>query len=503
MKVFRDIEKLETHIPGFDHISCGGLPMGRTTLVAGTSGSAKTVFAAQFLSMGITRAEENGVFVTFEESTEDLRRNMQGFSWEIRQWEGEEKWAFVDASPEPGQELTVVGEYDFGALLARIEYAVRKVGAKRLAMDSVGAIFSQFKDRSTVRRELFRIVAALRKMGVTAVMTAERTVEYGDIARFGVEEFVADNVIILRNVLDNERRRRTMEILKFRGTYHQKGEWPFTVSPGIGVVMVPLSSIELTQKSSEKRVVSGNDDLDRMCGGGFFRDSVILVSGATGTGKTLLATKFLAGGAAQGERCMMLAFEESREQLIRNARGWGDDFEALEREGSLKIACVYPEAATLEDHLIDIRAMVEEFRPHRVAIDSLTALERGATGKGYREFIIALVSYIKHHEISGLFTATTPNLMGGATVTEDHISTITDTIILLRYVEIFGDIRRGLAVLKMRGSRHEKDIREYTIDGTGMHIGSPFRGVSGILSGNPVQVAADEIERLDEMFKNR
>lgn len=503
MKEFRDIEKLETFIPGFDHISCGGLPKGRTTLVAGTSGSAKTVFAAQFLAVGITHGGENGVFVTFEESPKDLRRNMKGFGWEIGKWEGEGKWAFVDASPEPGQEVTVVGEFDFGALLARIEHAVRKVGARRLAMDSIGAIFSQFKDRSTVRRELFRIVAALREIGVTAVMTAERTEEYGDIARFGVEEFVADNVIILRNVLEEERRRRTMEILKFRGTYHQKGEWPFTVSPGVGIVMIPLSSIELTQKSSDMRVVSGNEDLDRMCGGGFFRDSVVLVSGATGTGKTLLATKFLAGGAAKDEKCLMLAFEESREQIIRNARGWGDDFEALEREGKLNIHCVYPESSTLEDHLIDIKKMVEEFRPNRVAIDSLTALERGATAKGYREFVIALVSFIKHREIAGLFTATTPTLLGGATVTDAHISTITDTIILLRYVEIFGDVRRGLAVLKMRGSRHEKDIREYTIDGEGMHIGSPFRGVSGILLGNPVQAAADEIERLNELFEGK
>jgi circadian clock protein KaiC len=225
MNKYPDIEKLETHIPGFDHISCGGLPKGRTTLIAGTSGSAKTVFASQFLAAGIVQAGETGVFVTFEESTEELRRNMQGFGWTIEEWEWEGKWAFVDASPEPGQEMAVVGEYDFGALLARIEHALQKVGGKRLAMDSIGTLFTQFGDPSAVRRELFRIVAALREMGVTALLTAERTEEYGDVARFGVEEFVADNVIILRNALEEERRRRTIEILKFRGTNHQKGEW--------------------------------------------------------------------------------------------------------------------------------------------------------------------------------------------------------------------------------------------------------------------------------------
>lgn len=501
MKELPMIEKLETHIPGFDLIADGGLPKGRTSLVSGTAGSAKTVFAAQFLTAGILQAEENGVFVTFEESARDIRRNMKGFGWEIERWESEGKWAFVDASPEPGQEILIAGIYDFGALLARVEHAAGKVGASRLVMDSIGAIFTQFTDRSTVRRELFRIAVALRRMGVTAILTAERTEEYGDIARFGVEEFVADNVIILRNVLEAEKRRRTVEILKFRGTGHQKGEWPFTISPEQGFVAIPLSAMELSQKSSEVRITSGNGDLDRMCGGGFYRDSVVLISGATGAGKTLLATKFLAGGAAQGERSLMLAFEESREQIVRNSRGWGDDFGKMEKAGRLRIVCAYPEVTSLEDHLIGIKRAIEEFRPNRVAIDSLSALERVSTTKGFREFIVGLTSFIKHQEIAGLFTSTTPTLMGGTSVTESHISTITDSIILLRYVEMFGDVRRGITVIKMRGSRHEKEIREFTIDGEGMHIGKPFRGITGILTGNPVQAAADEIERLGELFK--
>ncbi|HET6516281.1 MAG TPA: circadian clock protein KaiC [Thermodesulfovibrionales bacterium] len=500
MEGHQDIEKLATHIPGFDLIAAGGLPKGRTTLLAGSSGSAKTVFAAQFLAAGI-RIDENGVFVTFEEPKEDIRSNVKGFGWDIKSWEKEGKWAFVDASPEPNQEATVVGEYDFGALLARVEYAVKKTGATRLSMDSVGAIFTRFSNQGVVRRELFRIVAALKEMGVTALLTVERIEEYGEISRIGVEEFVADNVIILRNALDEEKRRRTIEILKFRGAYHQKGEWPFTVSSGEGVVVLPLSAIELTQKSSDQRVFSGNEELDGMCGGGFFRDSVILVSGATGTGKTLLATKFLAGGASQGEKCLMLAFEESREQLIRNARGWSEDFVGMEEAGQLKIICSYPEIASLEEHLIEIKDAIEEFRPNRLAVDSLSALERVATVKGYREFIVGLTSFVKHREIAGLFTVTAPTLLGGTSITESHISTITDTIILLRYVEVYGDIRRGVVVLKMRGSKHEKEIRQFTIDAKGMHIGRPFRGISGILSGNPVQAGADEIERLNELFK--
>lgn len=496
------ITKLETGIPGFDLIAAGGLPQGRTTLVAGTAGSAKTVFAVQFLAAGIMRAGENGVFITFEEAPEDIRRNMLGFGWDIARWEAEGKWIFVDVSPQPDIEAAVVGDYDFGAFLARIEYAVKKVQAKRLSMDSLGAVFSQFVERHIVRRELFRTAAALKGMGLTAVMTAERVDEYGEIARYGVEEFVADNVIILRNVLEAEKRRRTIEILKFRGTSHQKGEFPFTVMPDNGIMIIPLSGIELTQKSSAVRIRSGNDVLDVMCGGGFFRDSIILVSGATGTGKTLTVTEFMAEGARNSECCLLFAFEESREQLFRNATGWGINFEAMENNGMLKVVCEYPEVAGLEDHLIMMKRTISEFRPARIAVDSLSALERVASVKGFREFVIGLTSFIKDQGTAGLFTSTTPTLLGGTSVTESHISTITDSIILLRYVEMYGEMRRGLTVLKMRGSMHDKDIREFTIDGQGMHIGKPFRNITGILAGHPTHVAPSELERLNNLFQS-
>ncbi|HIJ37754.1 MAG TPA: circadian clock protein KaiC [Rhodospirillaceae bacterium] len=480
---FPQIEKIETGISGFDLISNGGLPKGRTTLVSGTAGSAKTVFAVQFLAEGIRRYDEAGVFVTFEEVPEDIRRNVKSLGWDIEAWEAKGKWVFVDGSPDTDEDHIEAGRYDLGALLVRIEHAVTKVGATRLSMDSLGAIFAQFRDAAIVRSELFRIASTLRQLKVTSLMTSERTQEYGEIARFGVEEFVADNVVILRNVLEEEKRRRTMEILKYRGTSHQKGEFPFTIVSGRGILAIPLSSMELKQKSSVVRVTSGNPELDDMCGGGFFRDSIILVSGATGTGKTLITTEFLNGGAALGERCLLFAFEESREQLFRNAIGWGFDFEAMEASGLLKVVCSYPESASLEDHLIEVKDVIEHFKPNRIAVDSLSALERVATQKGFREFVISLTSFVKHQEVVGLFTATTPTLMGGTSVTESHISTLTDSIILLRYVEIHGTMRRCLTVLKMRGSIHDKDIREFNIDGAGMHIGNPFREVTGILGG--------------------
>lgn len=489
------VTKLETGISSLDIIAKGGLPKNRTTLISGTAGSGKTVFAVQFIAAGIERGEP-GVFVTFEESAANIRENMHSFGWDLAKWEAEGKLTFVDASPDPEIDTVESGGFDLGALVARVQNAVKKVKATRVSVDSLGAVFSQFSDQSMVRGELFRIASALKAMGVTAVLTAERTDDHGPIARFGVEEFIADNVMILRNALEDETRRRTIEILKFRGCDHQKGEYPFTIVPRGGVIVIPLSAMQLSMKSSTARISSGNAELDEMCGGGLFRDSVTLVSGATGTGKTLTMSQFLQGGAAAGEKCLLLAFEESRDQLVRNATGWGFDFEKMEKDGMLRVVCDYPDVSGLEDWLVTIQAIIHDFKPRRVALDSLSALENVGTTKAFREFVIGLTSFIKHQEITGLFTSTTGSLMGGDSITESHISTLTDSIILLRYVEMFGEMKRGLTVLKMRGSAHDKAIREFTIGKGGMQMGRPFRNVTGILSGAPMHISPGDVERV-------
>ena len=482
------LARLQTHIPGFDVISSGGLPIGRTTLVTGTAGSGKTIFATQFLVEGIRHDDGGAVFVSFEEPPWDIRQNMLGFGWDIQGWEDEGRWAFVDATYDPDAVGTIAGSFDLSALLARIDHAVETVGAKRVALDSFSAILSQLGEIAVVRAELYRICSSLKALGVTAVVTGERTADYGELTRTGVEEFVADNVVVLRNVLDEEKRRRTAEILKFRGASHQRGEYPLTILSGQGMLVVPLSATELKQHSTEIRITSGVDELDEMCNGGFFRDSVTLVSGATGTGKTLLVTEFVKGGFSSGERVLVFAFEESREQLIRNARAWGVDFEAMEREGRLQLVCQYPEMTGPEEHFVRIKQLVDSFKPDRVAIDSLSAVERVTTPKTFREFVLGVTSFLKDRDIAGLFTSTTERLLGGASITDTHISTVTDTIVLLRYLERRGEILRGITVLKMRGSTHDKAIREFTIDGAGMHIGDPLVDVGGILAGLPVDL---------------
>ncbi len=476
------IDKIATGIPGFDFVAGGGLPECRATLVAGTAGSAKTIFVSHFLTAGIQRFNEAGVFVTFEDSPVDIRRNMCAFGWDIERWERDNKWAFVDVSPETNGPTPIVGAFDLGGLLSRIEHAVRRTKARRVTLDSLNALFVQFPDRALIRSELFRITTALKQMGATVVFTAERTEDYGAITQFGIEEFVADNVVLLRNILVDERRRRTIEILKFRGASHERGEVPFTVMEH-GLIVIPISAQQLTQESTTVRVTSGIPELDRMCNGGIFRDSIVLVSGATGTGKTLMSAQFLNGGVQKRERCLLFAFEESRDQLFRNAAAWGMDFEKAEQQGRLVVQNQYPHAMPMEDHLVRMRNLIETVAPTRVAVDSLSALERVFTLKSFREFVISLTSTLKKQQIAGLFTSTTPSLLGGGSITEKHISTLTDSIILLRYVESKGQMRRSINILKMRGSPHDTQLREYTIDGHGMHIGEPFRDVSGILSG--------------------
>ncbi|MBV9577239.1 MAG: circadian clock protein KaiC [Chloroflexi bacterium] len=475
------VEKLATHISGFDQIALGGLPRGRATLVGGPAGSGKTLFAAQFLAAGAAH-DQSGVFVTFEESPAAIRRNLASLDGDLPDWEAAGRWAFIDArlqSPEALDEL-----------LTLIAEAVRRVAAQRVALDSLNALFSRSEPGVGARRDVVRLVSGLDRLGVTSVLTAE------GVDEDSVEAFVVDNVVLLRNTLADEKRRRTIEILKLRGAAHHKGEFPFIVQPGTGMTVSPLSAIQLTQKSSNLRITSGNTELDALCGGGYFRDSVTLVSGATGTGKTLMSTEFIGGGTSVGERCLLLGYEESRDQLFRNAMSWGRDFAAMERMGLLEVSCLYPEAMPLEEHLLQIKRFIDDFGPSRVALDSLSALERVASPRGFREFAIDLSAFLKEREIAGLLTATTPSLLGGFSVTDSHISTIADSIILLRYVELRAEMRRGITLLKMRGSAHDRAIREFTIDDVGMHIGYAFHNLSGILAGNPHEVLAATRDRI-------
>ncbi|MEM9430935.1 MAG: circadian clock protein KaiC [Pseudomonadota bacterium] len=496
------LDRLAVGIDGFDKIADGGLPLGRTTLVAGTAGSGKTLFGIQFLIAGVERFDQNGVIVTFEEAPRALQQNVLSIGWDLPKHVHDNRIAIVDVSPEPEGAAIEAGHFDLTALIARIEHAVNRVNAKRVLLDALGAVFPQLSGNAVIRRELHRIAVALRRLGVTALMTVERSDEYGPIARFGVEEFVADNVVVMRNRLEVERRRRTIEILKFRGASHRKGEFSFTIGKPDGITVAPLSSIGASRPLSEDRISTGNCELDAMCGGGLLQGSVALVSGATGTGKTLMVAEFIKAAVQSGERALLFAFEESRDQLIRNAALGGVDYERAERLGLLRIVCRNPESIGLEEHLMTIKQETEAFGPRRLAIDSMSALERGTSAKAFREVLIGIAGHAKAKGMSAMVTNTTAMPVGGEPVAETDISTIADSVILLRYVELGCEVRRGIAVLKMRGSPHDCSIREYGIGANGMIIRGPFESVNGILASAPERGRITEHDRLSTMFAN-
>lgn len=471
------LNKIPSGIPGFDFIARGGLPENRVTLLAGSAGSGKTVFGCQFLDAGIGLDDEGAVFVTFEESPRKIRQNMAGLGIDIPARERQGAWAFVDmTSTEAFGE--VQGTFDLGALLPRIEYAIRKTGASRVVVDSLGAIYAQFAHVRSVRQALHDFVTTVGRLGVTVLLTGERQEEHGSVALLGVEEFPVDAAVILRHTPETGRRRRTVEILKMRGAAHHSGAFPFSITvESRGITVVPLPAIELNQPTSSKRLSMGMERLDGMFGGGIFENSIILVGGPTGTGKTLFATHFLT--ADPDERAMLFAFEEGRDQLARNAEGWDQPLaERLER-GTLRIEACYPETATLETHLVRIKALLEQYRPRRVVFDSIAALERGNSPNGMRQFLVALVASCREQQITAMMVANTRNLTGGGLVSESDIFSMTDVIVLLRYFEVAGELRHGLRVLKMRGSEKERFMREYRITGQGLELGDAIRDFDG------------------------
>ncbi|WP_051872303.1 circadian clock protein KaiC [Streptomyces sclerotialus] len=494
------LRRVPTAINGFDHVALGGLPAGRSTLVTGTAGSGKTLFALEFLARGLQFHDEPAVFVSFEEPSADIRRNAASLGFPLTEWEAAGKWVFVDASAVSDDEVLTVGAFDFGALAARISHAVRAAGAKRVALDSLGAVFMRFPDPGTVRHELFRIAVLLEALGVTSVITAERESEYGGISRHAVEEFVLHNVIVLRNTLYQERRRRTVEIVKLRGCPHRTGEWLFTIDPQDGIVVIPLAFLAPHEGPViHDRISLGVPELDSMCGGGVYRDAVVLLTGPTGVGKTLAALRFAVAATEVGERCLLYTFDETRQQLVRNASGWGLDLPALEASGLLRAVSEYPETSSLEDHFILLRRSVEEFRPTRLVIDNLSALERITTARALLDFVIALGGVLRPRRITTLLTTLPADRVPWQTASiSTQIVSLTDTTILLRYVESPGRTKRAVAVLQTRGSPHDHHVREVTIDAAGMHIGAPLVGVSSVLAGYGAPlVAADTAGRSD------
>jgi circadian clock protein KaiC len=497
------VNKAATGIKGFDDIAHGGIPRGRTTLVSGTSGSGKTIFGMQFLVGGIQYQNEPGVFVTFEETPADITKNMKSFGWDLDKYVRQKKFIFVDASPSEDQ-IIEVGEFDLGAFLARIMYAVEKVGAQRVAIDSISALFPRYSDQAVIRRELYRIASRLKQAGVTTILTAERIEESeGRVGRFGVEEFVSDNVILLHNFLDSVRgdRKRSVEILKFRGTTHESQDTPLLVlNNGVNVFPRPRPTYK-GQRSSDEKLSFGVPKLDKMFFGGVYELSTTLVTGPSGSGKTVAGLHFIMEGVRRNQRGLLIAFEESDEQLYRNAASFGWDLRAAVKKGKARLFTSVPEELRPEEHFKRIRDIVEAENVTRLVVDSLSALERIYAPDRFREFTVGLNAYLKSQGVTSFLTNTTSSLLDVRNITETHLSTATDNIILLKYVELDGQMKRAIAAIKSRGSDHDKRLHENVIDSSGMHVGEPFYGIENLMGGSAKRVVMPPVDVTEQIKK--
>lgn len=461
------VPKVATGVPGFDAVCMGGLPVNRVAVVAGQAGSGKTVFAAHLLAEGVRRGEA-GILVTLEEPATDLRANLQTLGWDVAAWEAEGEFAIVDASPlvRDGGD---VEEYSLDTMAAQIGHAVDRTGATRLVIDSLNTVLSFGESPALARQRLRRLVGELRRMGLTIVVTVETPDDPGlTLSRYGIEEFVADSVILLRHVHEGRVRRRSLEVLKMRGAMHRKGEHAFTVLPGEGVVVLPQAVIQDGQLRPPVRVPTGNSGLDAMTGGGWWGGSVILMDGPGGSGKTLLSTEFLAGGAAAGERVMMLAFEESPAQIVRHALARGLDLETYQQAGLLNIVALYPEVASLDDHLVEVMDLVDRLRPSRLVVDSLSSLERIGQPGAFRDFLVSLTSYVRQEGITTVLTQSA--VTQEPLVLPGQVSTLSDAVVLLRYAGSQTEVQRRLTLIKMRGSAHDLRVRRVEIRDAGMTI---------------------------------
>jgi circadian clock protein KaiC len=485
--------KTPTGVRGLDEITGGGLPKGRTTLIAGAAGCGKTVFAMEFLVNGATQFNEPGVFVSFEEPVEDLVKNFSSLGYDLNKLSNS-KEMIVDYIHIERSEIEVTGEYDLEGLFIRLEHMVNSIGAKRIALDTIESLFGALPNEGILRAEIRRLFRWLKSKGLTAVITGEKGA--GLMTRHGLEEYVSDCVIFLDHHLAEQVATRRMRIVKYRGSLHGTNEYPFLID-NTGFSVLPVTSLELTHKASSERISTGIPRLDTMLEGkGYYRGSSILVSGTAGTGKSSIAATFADSVCRRGERCLYLAFEESESQIIRNMRSIGINLEPWVKKGLLKIQASRPTFSGLEMHLVQIHNLIGSFNPGVVVFDPITNMISVGSENEVKSMLIRLIDYLKMKLVTTLFT----NLSHQENIEQTtlSISSLMDTLILLRDIEIGGERNRGLYILKARGIGHSNQIREFMITKEGIDICDVYLGQGKVLTGSArlAQEAAEKAEAL-------
>ncbi len=479
-KARRQLPKAPTGIQGLDEITGGGLPRGRPTLVCGSAGCGKTLLAMEFLVRGATQFNEPGVFMAFEETAQDLTQNVASLGFDLKDLIARKKlvldFVYIERS-----EIEETGEYDLEGLFIRLGHAIDSIGAKRVVLDTIESLFSGLPNPLILRAELRRLFRWLKAKGVTAIITGERGED--TLTRQGLEEYVSDCVIVLDHRANEQVSSRRLRVVKYRGSTHGTNEYPFLIDEN-GFSVLPVTSLGLQQIASTGRIPSGIPRLDAMLGGaGYFRGSSVLISGTAGTGKSSLAAHFAAAACRRGERTLYFAFEESPSQIMRNMRSIGIDLQVWVKKGLLHFQANRPTFAGLEMHLTMMHKAINAFKPQVVVVDPLNSFVIGGNETEVKAMLMRLVDFLKMNQITGLFT----NLTSGGSALEQTdiaISSLIDTWLLLRDIEIGGERNRGLYILKSRGMAHSNQIREFLLTDSGVELRDVYIGPSGVLTGS-------------------
>ncbi|HTK75999.1 MAG TPA: circadian clock protein KaiC [Gemmataceae bacterium] len=476
----RSLPKAPTGIQGLDEVTVGGLPRGRPTLVCGSAGCGKTLLAMEFLVRGATQFGEPGVFMAFEETADELAENVRSLGFDLVDLAERQK-ILVDHVHVERSEIEETGEYDLEGLFIRLGHAIDSIGAKRVVLDTIETLFGGLSNSAILRSELRRLFRWLKDNGVTAVITGERG--DGTLTRQGLDEYVSDCVIMLDHRVTDQVSTRRLRIVKYRGTVHGTNEYPFLIDE-TGVSVLPITSMGLRHEALEERISTGVPRLDTMLGGdGVYRGSSVLVSGTAGTGKTSLAGHFADATCRRGERCLYLAFEESESQLMRNMRSIGLDLAPWLKKGLLRFHASRPTALGLETHLALIHKLINEFQPRTVVVDPISNLIDAGTSGEAEAMLTRLIDFLKARQVTAFFTSLT---RGGDTLeaTQFGVSSIIDTWLLLRDIELGGERNRGIYVLKSRGMAHSNQIREFLLTDHGVELRDVYVGQEGVLTGS-------------------
>ena len=488
------LPKSPTGIQGLDEITGGGLPKGRPTLICGSAGCGKTLLAMEFLVRGATQFNEPGVFMTFEETTKDLTQNVASLGFDLKALITAKKivldFVYIERS-----EIEETGEFDLEGLFIRLGQAIDSIGAKRVVLDTIESLFSGLPNPLILRAELRRLFRWLKDKGVTAIITGERGKD--TLTRQGLEEYVSDCVIVLDHRVSEQVSSRRLRVVKYRGSTHGTNEYPFLIDED-GISVLPITSLGLQGTSSTQRISSGVARLDAMLGGaGYYRGSSVLISGTAGTGKSSLAAHFVDAACRRGERVLFFAFEESANQIMRNMRSIGIDLQPWVQNDLLQFQATRPTFTGLEMHLATMHKAINAFKPQVVIMDPLNSFIIAGNETEVKSMLIRLVDFLKMQQITGLFTSLTTN---GAALEQPEvaISSLIDTWLLLRDIEIGGERNRGLYILKSRGMAHSNQIREFLLTDLGVELRDVYVGESGVLTGSArlAQEAQEQARKL-------